>query len=284
MIVFYGAVPPWVNKKKARLAMRPASLRDSSRKRIQKLEQELVSAKEQLQSVMENQEVTNEELQSANEEILSSNEELQSTNEELETAKEELQSTNEELSTVNDELRSRNLQMSESQKELRDLLTGVDVAFIGADSQIRELAPNSQKLLHLLPPDISAQIMDPNLRVNNPEFQQLVKQALANMADDGQYVTDRKGKSYRVLVRPCLLPNGTVDGHILTLTDASLATRLLNKHLFSAEDADDGNQQDEKRHEENMYDENSSMKSSLTKSSATKSGGSIKPNRASRRR
>jgi two-component system CheB/CheR fusion protein len=55
--------------------------KESSSKRLAKVEQELAATTEYLHTVIENQEATNEELQSANEEILSSNEELQSTNE-----------------------------------------------------------------------------------------------------------------------------------------------------------------------------------------------------------
>jgi two-component system CheB/CheR fusion protein len=79
--------------------------------KIEKLEQALIQAREQIRSTSEEFESTREELQSANEEILSSNEELQSINEELETSKEELQSSNEELTTINEELQNRNVEL-----------------------------------------------------------------------------------------------------------------------------------------------------------------------------
>jgi two-component system, chemotaxis family, CheB/CheR fusion protein len=75
--------------------------------KIQRLEQSLRDAREQVRTITEDFDVSREELQSANEEILSSNEELQSINEELETSKEELQSANEELTTINEELQNR---------------------------------------------------------------------------------------------------------------------------------------------------------------------------------
>ncbi|HEY5391577.1 MAG TPA: chemotaxis protein CheB, partial [Hanamia sp.] len=80
---------------------------NASEARIDQLEKELLSARENMRSITEDQEAFNEELQSANEELLSGSEELQTMNEELETSKEELQSTNEELVTVNQELYDR---------------------------------------------------------------------------------------------------------------------------------------------------------------------------------
>lgn len=84
--------------------------RGSESTRVQRLEQALANAREQVRATGEEFEATREELQSANQEILSSNEELQSINEELETSKEELQSANEELTTINEELQNRNLE------------------------------------------------------------------------------------------------------------------------------------------------------------------------------
>ena len=67
---------------------------DAIHQRVNDLELELVSTKENLQATIEELQTTNEELQSTNEELQSANEELQSSNEEL-------HSVNEELFTVN---------------------------------------------------------------------------------------------------------------------------------------------------------------------------------------
>ena len=89
--------------------------------KVQKLEQALANAREQIRAISEEFDDTRGELQSANEEVLSSNEELQSINEELETSKEELQSSNEELTTINEELQNRNLEL----KLARDYAEGI---------------------------------------------------------------------------------------------------------------------------------------------------------------
>ncbi len=83
---------------------------------VRKLQEELISASNDMQAIIDEHEANKEELQSANEEIISSNEELQSINEELETSKEEVESSNEELTAINAELQITNEQLLESQE------------------------------------------------------------------------------------------------------------------------------------------------------------------------
>ncbi|MEP6846996.1 MAG: PAS domain-containing protein, partial [Panacibacter sp.] len=97
-------------------ALAAKNKKDEKDIRIQKLEKDILQAREDMRSITEEQEAANEELQSSNEELLSGSEELQSLNEELETSKEELQSTNEELITVNQELYDRNEELDLSRK------------------------------------------------------------------------------------------------------------------------------------------------------------------------
>ncbi|WP_414620169.1 CheR family methyltransferase [Calothrix sp. CCY 0018] len=87
--------------------------------------QELETAYEELQSTNEELETTNEELQSTVEELETTNEELQSTNEELETMNEELQSTNEELQTMNEEMRESSNELNRVNGFLESILTSL---------------------------------------------------------------------------------------------------------------------------------------------------------------
>lgn len=229
MIVFLEETPSSSYGKSGKASSQAKQQKGSWGKKVKRLEQELAIAKEHLQSVIENQEVTNEELQSANEEILSSNEELQSTNEELETAKEELQSTNEELSTVNDELRGRNIHITGGRQDLRDLLTDVSIAVVGSDLQIRHVTPPVRRLFDLLPEEISAQVVDKRHSPDIPDLSQLVKQALSGEGVPIEQVVDHEGKRYRVRVLPYGAAGNKPDGCIVTLMDASMATRLSGK-------------------------------------------------------
>jgi two-component system CheB/CheR fusion protein len=107
------------------------------------LEEEVKTGREQLKSITEESEANREELQSANEEILSSNEELQSINEELETSKEELQSTNEELTTINEELYHRNADLKESVEYANAIIQTMTEPLIVLNSDMRVRTANS---------------------------------------------------------------------------------------------------------------------------------------------
>ena len=111
---------------------------------LQRSTQELENAYEELQSAHEELETSNEELQSTNEELETTNEELQSGNEELETMNEELQSTNEELETSNTELRTRTAELSRALGFLNSILSGVRVAVIVLDRELKVLVWNAQ--------------------------------------------------------------------------------------------------------------------------------------------
>jgi len=192
--------------------------KDSSSRRLAKLEQELAATTEYLHTVIENQEATNEELQSANEEILSSNEELQSTNEELETAKEELQSTNEELSTVNDELRSRNLEITQSNNDLLNLLASIDVAVVmlGSDLKIRRFTPEAQKILGLIPADVGRPFGDINAGLNIPNLHDLIVKLVSELIPFEREVRVRSGKSYILRATPYRTSEHKIEGAVIT--------------------------------------------------------------------
>ena len=194
--------------------------KDTSSKRLAKLEQELAATTEYLHTVIENQEATNEELQSANEEILSSNEELQSTNEELETAKEELQSANEELTTVNEELRSRNHEITQANNDLTNLLSSIDVAVVmlGSDLTIRRFTPEAQKLLGLIPGDVGRPFGNINAGLNMTDLRNIVVQVMGDLIPIERPVALRSGGVYRMRFTPYRTNENKIEGAVLTFT------------------------------------------------------------------
>jgi two-component system CheB/CheR fusion protein len=97
---------------------------------LERSNQELETAFEELQSANEELETTNEELQSTVEELETTNEELQSTNEELETMNEELQSTNEELRTLNEQLHQSSESLDLANIHLRSILGSLRAAVV----------------------------------------------------------------------------------------------------------------------------------------------------------
>jgi two-component system CheB/CheR fusion protein len=215
MIVFEEAGAEHLHLGKRHVVALP---RETSSKRLVKLQQELAATTEYLHTVIENQEASNEELQSANEEILSSNEELHSTNEELETAKEELQSSNEELTTVNDELRSRNQEITQSNNDVMNLLASIDVAVImlGSDLAIRRFTPEAQKLLGLIPADVGRPFDNINAGMNIPDLHEHIVNVVQGVAPFEREVRMRSGKPYVLRATPYRTSDNKIEGAVIT--------------------------------------------------------------------
>jgi two-component system CheB/CheR fusion protein len=129
-----------------------AAMRDSGREvaallyvlrditQVNRLEQELETAREERDKAIEDLQTANEEFQSSNEELETTNEELQSANEELQTTNEELQSTNEELETTNEELHSTNSELDATNRELAHRTEELNVLGFYHRTIIRSLA------------------------------------------------------------------------------------------------------------------------------------------------
>jgi two-component system, chemotaxis family, CheB/CheR fusion protein len=203
----------------------PENTDSDTNERVHHLQQELAASRDYLQSIIQDLEAANEELQSANEEILSSNEELQSTNEELDTAKEEMQSTNEELNTLNEELFGRNEELGRVNSDLMNLLGSVDVAITIVDSElkIRKFTLPAERLLNLLPSDIGRPLGHIKPNVHIPEFEQLIRETIDNIATVDRQVLDTDGRWYSLRIRPYKDLENRIDGAVVTLSDISAA-------------------------------------------------------------
>ncbi len=203
--------------------------RESERREVTRLRQELSQSKESLQGIIEEQEATNEELKSANEEIQSSNEELQSTNEELETAKEELQSTNEELTTLNEELQTRNIELSQSNNDLTNLLSSVNVAIImlSSDFTVRRFTPMAEKIFNLIPSDIGRRLSDLNRNIVVPDLDQSIQQVVDHLTSIEREVQDRDGRWFSLRIRPYRTRENKIEGVVIILVDIDEHKRVV---------------------------------------------------------
>jgi two-component system CheB/CheR fusion protein len=127
----------------------------SSEERIQELERDLTTTRENLQAIIEEMETSNEELQSSNEEMISTNEELQSTNEEL-------QSLNEELHTVSAEHQLKIKELIELNDDLNNYFQNSDIGQILVDKEllVRKFSPKVTRMVNLIEADIGRSIVD----------------------------------------------------------------------------------------------------------------------------
>src|SRR5215813_13483575 len=174
---------------------------------LERSKNELETAYEELQSSNEELETTNEELQSTNEELETTNEELQSTNEELETINEELQSTNEELETTNTELRLRSDELNTANAFLASILTGLEVAVIVVDKDMKVLAWNhrAEDMWGLRASEVQGRhLMNLDIGLPVGELRQPIRTVLSQESPQASLVlqaVNRRGKRVRCSIR-----------------------------------------------------------------------------------
>jgi two-component system CheB/CheR fusion protein len=147
-------------------ATQPAehAARSARDRRIEYLENEVVTTREAMRRVIEEMEATNEELQSANEEILSSNEELRSLNEELKTSKEEIQASNEELRSLNEALKTSKEEIQASNEALlvvNQELTQRNAELQAARAYAEDIVETIREPLLVLDADLRVQRANP---------------------------------------------------------------------------------------------------------------------------
>jgi len=215
----------WVESATALANERPADLEDERAGiYIEKLEQEVASAREALQQTVEQLETANEELQSLNEELQSTNEELQATNEEMETSNEELQSTNQELVTVNEELLVNSNELSMISDELEAVLENLAAPVLVVDMALQITRANKAALefFSIQQPVSRRHISQLSLPESFPKLAELCNTCLQM----GEAVTDQFSKDGRELVirsAPFSEDGGRLQGASLIISETSLA-------------------------------------------------------------
>jgi len=183
--------------------------------RVNELERELQSTRENLQASIEQQETSNEELQAANEELLAANEELQSTNEELE-------SVNEELYTVNAEYQSKIQELTEANDDIENLTrsTEIGTVFFDDELRIRRFTPAFAKITGLVQQDVGRQAATfahpvllailnaaPNVRKSNARHEEV-------LTVDGQ-------GEFLLRVQRCRQDHSGMEGFVASMVDVS---------------------------------------------------------------
>ena len=225
LIISFQETPPAAKEKSAR-AKRPAGVKDG--KRVEELEQSLLSTKEilqasigELQAFNEETKSTNEELQSTNEELQSTNEELQSTNEEMETTKEELQSLNEELVTVNSELRMKNDQLCEMQNDLKNLLDSTDAGTVFLDEHlvIKRFTRQAATVYRLVASDVGRLLSDIKSSLEGDDLVAEAQAVLDSFVPREKLVQTTGQSWYRIRMAPYRTIDNMIEGVVLTLTD-----------------------------------------------------------------
>ena len=197
------------------LRISPESL--DEQERINMLEYELRSTKENLQNTVEELQTSNEELQAINEEMQVSNEELQSTNEEL-------HSMNEELHSVNAELQEKNGQLIELNNDHESLLESTEdgVLFLDNHLRIKRFNKNISFAFSLIYEDLGRPIEHIRYKLNNADAMlKDIHEVLRNNKSLQRKEVSKEGVYYLRRFSPFYDQDHELQGVVLTFTDIS---------------------------------------------------------------
>ena len=193
---------------------------------LERANQALETAYEELQSANEELETTNEELQSTVEELETTNEELQSANEELETMNEELQSTNEELRNMNDQLIHHSQELDQVNTYLEVILANLRDAVVVVDRslQVKLWSRRAEDLWGLRSGEVRGQPL-PDLDIGLPvrDLRQPLREALTGNGERNVVLdsVNRRGKPFRCHVRCTPLMGKEIEGVIVLMEEVA---------------------------------------------------------------
>jgi two-component system CheB/CheR fusion protein len=192
---------------------------------LERTNQDLETASEELQSANEELETTNEELQSTVEELETTNEELQSANEELETMNEELQSTNEELRSMNDQLEERSQDLRRINLYLHSILSGLSsaVVVLDRDLEVEIWSDKAQELWGLRDDEVRGQpFLSLDIGLPLERLREPILQCLNSGPRGTEVVLDgvnRRGRSFRCEVACTRLGDGEEPSGVILLME-----------------------------------------------------------------
>jgi two-component system, chemotaxis family, CheB/CheR fusion protein len=199
--------------------------------RVEELEGELLSTRQDLQATIEELETSNEELKSANEELQANNEELQSTNEELDTSREELQSTNEELQTVNAELQRKNEELSQVNDDIKNLFAHAGTGTVILDTQLRvkRFTPAATRIFNLIDKDVDRPLSDIASQLEYLTLEEDALRVLDTLQSREMEVRSRQGRWYHLHIFPYKTTKNVIEGVVINLTDVTELKQALQQ-------------------------------------------------------
>ena len=187
-------------------------------------EGELQLVREQLRSITDEHCTALAELRNTNETLRSLIEEFHSANEELESSKEEINTMNEELQAVNAQLASKVDELDSNNTDLKNLFDSVQIATIFLDVHlvVRSFTPAVADIYNLLPGDVGRPLTDITSRLSYAALRDDVRQVLDTLEPlERRVMRDDASVHYLLRILPYHIPNGTVQGALVTLVDVT---------------------------------------------------------------
>jgi PAS domain S-box-containing protein len=94
--------------------------------------------------------------------------------------------------------------------------------------KIRLFTPSAQGILNLGPSDIGLPISNLRLAISIPDLEKTISEVITTLGAVNKEVSDEKGRSYEMRVRPYITEDNRIDGAVLSFIDVD----MLKKHEY----------------------------------------------------
>ncbi len=207
----------------ARLPNASLPITASEISRVEELERELETTRNELQAAIRSLEISTEAQIAINDEALSVNEEYQATNEELLTSKEELQSLNEELTALNGQLQETLERQRTTANDLQNILYSTDVAtiFLDRDLKIRFFTPATKSLFNVIPGDVGRPLSDLKSLAADEVLLADARTVLETLSPIDREIEAWRDTWYYRRIMPYRSEDDDVEGVVITFTDST---------------------------------------------------------------
>lgn len=187
---------------------------NATNERMQVLEKELQSTRNNLILSQRELETISAQLQTSNEELMASNEELQGTNEEL-------QSVNEELHTLNSEYQQKINELTSVNNDLDNFMKSTEIAAIFLDQsyRIRRYTQPFSKYINILPVDINRSFLDLKMAFQFNQAEEAFQKTLKSGEPSGGRVklSEERYAIYKII--PYYGVNKSIDGIVIIINE-----------------------------------------------------------------
>ncbi len=202
---------------------------EQSRARINDLEKELVSSREQLKFTIEELEISNDKLQVANEELMSTNEELHSTNEELHTV-------NDELYSVNSEYQAKIGELTQANDDLDSVInaTGIGIMFLDSQLRIRRFTDPVSKYINVRHSDLSRPLPELAHQMQYDEFIDDIALVSSSNETIEKTVTTQNDQTLVIRIIPYHPESKDASAHNVLVTFTNISRRHFVENALKA--------------------------------------------------
>lgn len=200
-----------------------SALATRSEQRIERLEDDLEMAREQLRTTISEYEKALDELRDSTEELRTMNEQLRGVTSELDSGRAELHAVNDQLLRLNRDLRAKVNEVSRTNADLQALVASTDLAvlFLDPELRIQRFTPRVQALFNVIDSDAGRPLAHLTHRLEPNDLLAASAQVLRTHENIDREIRTRDGRQYLARLGPYRPSGERIEGVVLTFFDVT---------------------------------------------------------------